>query len=391
MIGNLYKKIRNYIRFKLTSKRINLLIYDDIFPHPISGFRLEEFTVLLKKIKKSKILVDPHSYPVLKSSVEEHKIHVNSFLKNNNRLKKSFINKNELKLHEINLFYCVFLHNIYANIDWLEHNKIPFVFTLYPGGGLELHNYDVDIQLKRVLSSSLLKKVIVTQKIVKDYLINNSFCEIEKIELIFGVVVPQNSIFTEFKKDKKETFDIIFCASKYMPLGLDKGYEDFILIAHKLHSYSSKFKFHVVGGFDENEIDISGIKDSIKFYGYQNFENLSQIFKNMDVIISPNKPFLLSKGAFDGFPLATTIEAVFCGVVAIVNDCLNEGNLFNNQIEIIITNGMIDTYVNEIKFLFENPSNLKQISKNGKKKFSKIFNNKSQISPRIKLLKTLTD
>ena len=37
-------------------KKYDLIIYDNIYPHPVSGFRLEEFTVLLKEFKSSKSL-----------------------------------------------------------------------------------------------------------------------------------------------------------------------------------------------------------------------------------------------------------------------------------------------------------------------------------------------
>ena len=40
-------------------KKFDLVIYDDIYPHPVSGFRLEEFTILLSTIKNSKILLNP--------------------------------------------------------------------------------------------------------------------------------------------------------------------------------------------------------------------------------------------------------------------------------------------------------------------------------------------
>ena len=380
------KKIYNKIGFKLPKRTLDLLIYDDIFPHPVSGFRLEEFKFLLNYFSNSKILVDPTAYPILQTKVEQHVFDKQNFIKKNKKLKNVFLEEENLNNYNIKLFYCIFFHNICTKINWLEENNIPFVFSLTPGGGFEFDNYEIDLKLKGLFSSPVFKKVIVTQKIVKDYLIRKKLCDLNKIELIFGIVVPQETIYKKNNKSEKLTFDVLFCASKYMPLGLDNGYDDFIIIAHKLSKFSDKIRFHVVGGFNEFDIDISEIRDVISFYDYQNSEKLNDIFKNIDVIVSPNKPFILRNGAFDGFPLAVTVEAVLSGVVAIVNDYFCEGTMFKNNEEIIITDGIIETYVEKIKFLFENPKEKNQISELGRKKFIEIYNNDNQMLPRVKIL-----
>lgn len=381
--------LNNNIVSKIPKTTLDLLIYDDIFPHPVSGFRLEEFKFLLNHFRKSKILVEPTAYPILQTKVEQHVFDKQFFVKKNKKLKNVFIDKENLDKYNIRLFYCIFFHNICKNINWLEENNIPFVFSLTPGGGFEFDNYEIDLKLKELFSSPVFKKVIVTQKIVKEYLIRKKLCEPNKIEFIFGVVVPQETIYRINNKSEKITFDILFCASKYMPLGLDKGYDDFISIAHKLFKFSDKIRFHVVGGFNEYDIDISEIKDVISFYDYQNSEKLNNIFKNIDIIVSPNKPFILRKGAFDGFPLAVTVEAVLSGAVAIVNDYFCEGSIFNNNEEIIITDGDVETYVEKIKFLFENPDKKNLISELGRKKFIEIYKNENQMLSRVKILESI--
>ncbi|MEP7092894.1 MAG: hypothetical protein ABI793_02470 [Flavobacterium sp.] len=71
----------------------DLFIYDDIFPHPISGFRHEEFKILLNVFKKSKIIVEPISYPALKTAVKIHKIHILEFKSKFPELENKFIEK----------------------------------------------------------------------------------------------------------------------------------------------------------------------------------------------------------------------------------------------------------------------------------------------------------
>ena len=115
------------------------------------------------------------------------------------------------------LFYCVFISNLYNNLSWLEKFNIPFVFTLYPGGGFEVNNPEVDRKLRLIFSSSNFKKVIVTQFYTKQYLENNNLCDKDKICLIYGCVVPQKSLEINLQNKKyylkdKDTFDICFCA-----------------------------------------------------------------------------------------------------------------------------------------------------------------------------------
>jgi glycosyltransferase involved in cell wall biosynthesis len=368
----------------------DLFIYDDIFPHPISGFRYEEFKILLNNFKKSKIFVEPLSYPALKTDIKFHKTHIADLNVKFPLLKNKFVQENKFVNINTKLFYCVFLTNIFHNLEWLEKYKIPFVFTLYPGGGFQIEDLISDQKLRRVLSSPQFRKVIVTQLFTKDYLIKNNFCEANKVEYVFGCVVPQLSLNTNVSFTKKypakETFDIVFCAAKYMPKGLDKGYDVFIALAHSLVKKYDFVRFHVIGGFDKEEIDVTLLEGKIKFYGYQNFDNLAVIYQHMDVIISPNKPFLYGKGAFDGFPLGTVIEAVLNNVVAIVTDKLNQNTVFDNGKEIIITDGTVSSIEKEIIDLIENPEKLIDVSQKGRDKFLEIYSNDYQMSPRMKVL-----
>ena len=392
-IKNKLKKLikqENFIPYK-GFKKVDLLIFDDIFPHPVSGFRYEEFTVLLSSFKKSKIVMSPSAYSVINTPVNNHNKHIknfieeNIFLKSKLGLKKSFVNINA------KLFYCVFINNIFNNLHWLEKHKIPFVFTLYPGGGFQLNETLSDNKLKKVFASPMFRNVIVTQKITQDYLINNNFCKSQSIQFVFGGVVPQISLKKDLTNKKsylinKPTFDICFCASKYTPRGVDKGYDVFIDFAHMIAKEYDFIKFHTVGGFTEDDIDISNIKERIHFYGYQNFESLGAIYKNMDVLISPNKPFILGKGAFDGFPLGTVVEAVLNGVVVLITDQLKQNNVFVPEVDLILIESEINSIKKEIINLINSPEKLFSISENGKEKFFEVYSNENQMLPRIILL-----
>ncbi|MFY8180900.1 MAG: glycosyltransferase family 4 protein [Flavobacterium sp.] len=355
---------------------------------------MEEFTILLREIKKSKILLTPSSYNTLKTDLSLHSIHIDEIvraqpkLKGKLNLKRGFVNLNA------KLFYCLFINNIYEFLNELEKLSIPFVFTLYPGGGFQMNDEKCDFKLKKVLSSSMFKKVIVTQQITKDYLISKDYCSEDKIELIFGGVVPQSSLKKDVSDRKnyfinKNTLDISFCAAKYMSKGVDKGYDVFIEFAHILASKYDFVRFHIIGGFDDTEIDVTKLNDRIVFYGYQKFENLESLFKNMDILISPNKSFVLNKGSFDGFPLGTVVEAALNGVLVILSDDLNQNRTFVNNEELIIVKN--DCYVIEqaVSDLIHNPKRINEIATKGRLKFQEVYSNATQMEPRITLLKEL--
>ncbi len=276
-----FKHIKNVIiqdRFYFYKgfKKVDLLICDDIFPHPISGFKYEEFIALLQEFKNSKIVMSNISYNYINSPKELHQFHIQELIKRHTWIKR----KCELKRGIVNintkLFYCVFLNNIVKNLEWLEKFKIPFIFTLYPGGGFQVNNVEVDKKLKRIFSSAYFQKVIVTQLYTKDYLIDNGLCDPNKIYFIYGCVVPQKSIVAPLKNKEyyqrgKTTFDICFCAAKYTALGEDKGYDVFIDYAKKMAEKYEFVRFHIIGGFAEKDIDVTAILDKITFYGYQDF------------------------------------------------------------------------------------------------------------------------
>ncbi len=384
----LYSKIYYYKGFN----KKNLLILDDIFPNSISGFRLEEFTQILLQIENSKLISTGSSYPLLNATQEDHKKHIVDFKLKYPNLKNQLFKSSRIINFNAKLVYCIFINNIYNNLFLIEKYKIPFVFTLYPGGGFQVDDETSDFKLKKVFESKQFRKVIVTQKFTQDYLIKNNFCKPERIEFIFGGVVPQVSLNKDLTSRKnylinKPTLDIVFCAAKYMPKGIDKGFDVFIELAHSLNAKYNFIKFHVIGGFNETEIDVTKLGDKISFYGFQSYENLSNIFKNIDIIISPNKPFYLDKGSFDGFPLGTVVEAVFNGCVAIVSDLLNQNTVFENKQEILIVKSDAQEIETKIIDLINNPDKLLSISKKGNQKFNTIYSNEIQMNPRIELLK----
>ena len=394
-IQNKIKFIYSYFSFIGTSgfKQFDLIIYDTIYPHPSSGFRLEEITTLLKHFKKSKILLNPTAYAILKTPLTEHKRHIKNLLNSEVGLEKKLLIKKGIFNFNSKLFYTIFLSNMVACMPIIEKFKIPFIFTLYPGGGFRVNDIESDNQLKTILNSKYFRKVIVTQNFTYEYLTLNNFCPPENILFVFGGIVPQTSLVDPISNKKfynfdKQEFNICFCASKYTQKGEDKGYDIFIDFAHQLYNKFNFVYFHIIGGFGQEDIDVSKIMDRTKFYGYLNFEDLSKEYKNMEVIVSPNQPFKLASGAFDGFPLGTLVEAVLNKVVVLTTDELKQNKYFEDGKEIIILENNAEDILKKTEELINNPELLKNIAEAGKKKFSTVFSNKNQLEPRIKLLES---
>lgn len=370
-------------------------MYDDIYPHPASGFRIEEFTYLLNNISNSKAILSGEAYKAFKLPAKQHEGHINNLIASKLVTTKQIEQTPGIININCKLFYCVFLNNIFKHLHWIEKYEIPFAFTLYPGGGFAVSEDETENKLRKILSSPCFKKVIVTQRKTLNYLVENSFCTKDKILFVFGVVVPQVSLSgntpqKKFYGTSKQSFDICFCASKYTKFGEDKGYPLFVEFIKLMAIKYDFLKFHVVGGgFDKNVLDVSTIEDRIEFYGQLDFDNLQLIFRNVDLIMSPNQPDKLNKGSFDGFPLGTVIEAAFNEVVVMLTDNFKENVYFEDGEELIIIEPSLNDMVSKFEPLLTNIDAFYEIGKRGKEKFRQIYSNDYQMGPRTALLKSL--
>lgn len=390
---NKYVKI-DYDRLKFRNiyyreiKHFDLLIYDTSFPNTVSGFRFAEFNALLKAFKNTKIIINPIDYPQFNQKKETHKSDIIR-LKDNYPI--SYTKTFAGTVHDIKhakLFYCIFLNNMYDSLPYVEKNKINFIFTLYPGGGFDTKDEIALKKLKAVISSEYFKGVIVTQQFTEDFIVKEYDCPKEKILNIFGCLVPQYSIDTARLRrfSHSMVLQVCFCAAKYTEIGADKGYDIFIETAKILASKYHNIHFNVIGGFDSKVISITGFENFFTFHGLKKFEELKSIFLEQDIILSPNRPFILNEGSFDGFPLGAVVEAALNGVVPIVTDELKQNIVFSEQ-EVIIVKPDAVEIVAEIESLMKNPELLNLISKNAQKKFSETYCDAYQLDKRIEFIK----
>ena len=274
-------------------------------------------------------------------------------------------------------------------MEVLEGSKTPFVFTLYPGGGFELREKDSDALLRKVCSLPNLAKVITTQKISHEYLLK--FLEPEKIEFIYGGVFPSDrlakaAVARKYYQQDKQTFDVCFVAFKYMAGGVDKGYDVFIEVARELSRRHDDIRFHVVGPYDESDIDVSALNGRIKFYGVRRTEFFPQFYSEMDLILAPNLPFKLIPGAFDGFPTGGCIEAGLCGVAVFCTDPLNQNVVFKEGEEIVIVPRNVEQICELIKKYYQDYVGLVQLARRGQEAFQTAFAIETQLEKRLRIL-----
>ena len=398
----LLQKLKKIIRSKKQYFKQQIAIIDDYIPNakPI-GFRNYEFNLILKaipeahiwtmsKTKPGKDAFFTHSYGQDKKQFEKN---LDGYLKFHPENKDRVHWLNTKKKHSFQLAYSIFLCTTYTLLPFYNKNKIPFMFVLYPGGGFGLDNPSSDKMLKAVCQSPYFKGVICTQPITYDYLIKKQFCKPEQIHFEFGGYLqfqPQDIPEKQYYPNDKKTLDICFVAAKYSVQGVDKGYDLFIDTAKQLIKKYSFVHFHVVGGFDETDIPIDELKDKITFYGYLQPHQLSRFYSKMDICLSPNRPFKLFQGNFDGFPLA--VEATcFQTVLATTDELNNNQGYYIDGKELIIIRPEINDILSKIEPLLKNTERLYSIGHSGAIKTFDIMNPQKRAKNIIEFLKQNAD
>lgn len=363
----------------ITQKKLTIL--DDYFPNLKTGFRISEFNYYLGKYPGCEIYSTRYDM--------HHFEYAAAFPQFKDRVKP--FTQFDWTGKSYSLYYTVFLSNAYNFYFVYELANTPFIFELYPGGGYWINDPEVDAKLIRVLQSPLLRKVIVTQKMTYDYITNRGFVTPDKIAYIYGMVThPQYFHPTTtkrfYRKDKK-TFDICFVANKYMPLGLDKGYHIFVDVCKKLAPAAKDITFHVVGNFDRDEINISDLGSRIIFYGLRDHSFFPAFYSGMDIILSPNAPFILIPGKnYDGFPTGCCIDAALHNVAVFCTDELNHNVHFEHRKDIFIIPVNVGKIADSIIEYYHDPEKLYRMSAHGQVKFKEVFDFEKQMAARASVL-----
>ena len=382
--GDVYLAI--YDRLFLT-KDERLTIMDDLFPFLGTAWRIAEYNYYLDYFGIAQVI---SSVATLKGWRSFHQVLL-EYLKLYPHNKGRVSHLHSRRILPPGLAYTVFINNAFQFIEPLEQANLPFAFTLYPGGGFQVDDNMCDAKLRRVLTSPCFRKVIVTQKISHEYLLSKGWCAPSDIEFIYGCVIPhggqpEQARAKRYYQQDKATFDICFVAHKYIPRGVDKGYDVFIEAAKALAKVHPDFRFHVVGSFNEQDIDVRELGDRLQFYGPQLTDFFTGFYKGMDVILSPNIHFTQARGAFDGFPTGACMEAGMAGVAVFCTDSLNQNFIFREGEEIVIIPHDASKICDEIEHYRRYYDDLYRLSRKGQEAFRRTFDREAQMGPRVRLL-----
>ena len=375
-------------------KPFDLIVLDDVFPSRRSGFRLVEFCAYLHAFPSAVALTSGLSLPVLgDETLAEAIAHLGR--DDPEAGSRVLVSDGEFPLELGRLLYVDFLNNATALLPAAEAAGVPFAFTLYPGGGLLLHDEECDRKLRRVFSSPCFRRVFVTQQVTYDYIVAGGLCPPEAVELIFGVVMPPREAQPE-DDDRlrwglgKSTLDVCFMAHRYMPTGEDKGYDVFLDVARRLAERHDDVRFHVVGPYDETVLPLDGLDGLIEFHGTLDPEEFDAFFRGMDLIVSPNISGRLFPGAFDGFPTASCTEAALRGVaVAAVDEFGSATGHFTDGEDIILIPHDADGTAGVLESYCADPAALRDLGRRGRVRTLELYSLEAQIGPRLAVLKEL--
>ncbi len=391
-IGKHYRILRGYVQsaiynYRYQSTPIKLLILDDFFPNPVSGFRQTEFNHYFQAFNKTIVMTSGAGLLIVN---EKRKI--SQFIFNYEQAfpKRTVARFYPQKKPFAKVCYTIFLNNAFNFLPYIEAHQLDFVFCLYPGGGFNLERSETDAKLRAVCSSPFFKGVIVTQKNAYDYLLDNNFCTNDQICFIFGGILPihhypitPNRPYFGFSK---QTLDICFMANKYMAGGIDKGFDVFIGVAKKFET-TATIRFHVIGPYGNEDIEGGGdVPTNLKFHGTKLTAELNPLFDKMDIIVSPNRAFVLDKGAFDGFPTGSCVEAALKGVALFITDPLNLNTVYDNEENIELIEPSVDFIAAKIKYYYQNPEQLRTLAVKGQAKTRFLFSNDIQLTQRVAFL-----
>ena len=369
------------------------LVLDDFFPTLLTGFRVAEYNALLEAFPQISVLSS------LGDFADQHVQYTQHYPQHANRVRPY----SPGWLAGAGLAYINFLNNAHQFLPALEQHQVPFVLTLYPGGGFGLNEPDSDAKLAAVLASPLLQAVIVTQAVTQDYLQRFAAergAALPPLHRIDGVVVNPLYFATDAGAGTavlgagKDTLDICFVAERYMSQGANKGYPEFIAAAHALIDLPG-LRWHIVGGgFTREEIDTSRLDERIQFHGRLTTQELREFYAGMDLIVSPNQPYKLHPGNFDGFPTGGCVEASLCGVAVMATDALaqNPGYVDNESILLLDVAGavpLVEQIEIQVRKFHANPATLAHIGRAGQTFTQRFYAPARQIGERQDILRNV--
>lgn len=374
----------------------DLLLLDSAFPSKISSFRYGEYSKYLTSIESSAIQIRPDRNLFRFGEQATLKPLIEIFSQESGVAKDRVMRFNSTLTGSPKVAYCVFLS--LADLFFTQIG-VPaakhLIFTLYPGGGFAPNNARSDLALRRLCDNPKVSKIITTQITSYRYLIDNGFCEPDRLLHIYGGIIPGLFSNTEPlpRSVEKSSINVCFVAQRYSAIGAEKGYDVFAQVV-KAFANNPSINFHVVGGFDESVIDLGNAKN-ITFYGTRPASFFPEFYASMDAILSPNIQVAeldpSQPAIFDGFPTTCVVEAGLQGVAMFLTDFQRmnqqlDGKPIFSQEEMQIIDRDCDAICEKLRCYVDDREALHQLGQAGRKAIIREFSFDRQMAPRIALL-----
>jgi len=175
--------------------RCELLIFDDAFPHPISGSRYEEFCAYLNHFGPLLIVTSGAALRGVEESRNITEVVIDFISENPKFLTKVLIFDKKAQ-YDAKLAYAARFENV-VDFDLGYSVKVPFIVNLSSDERLD----DEPALLRKYLSTPYCRKVIITDAATRDRLVAQQICPAEKVELC-DISISSRMTFMEQELEK---------------------------------------------------------------------------------------------------------------------------------------------------------------------------------------------
>ena len=114
----------------------------------------------------------------------------------------------------------------------------------------------------------------------------------------------------------------------------------------------------------------------------------------MDLIVSPNQPYLLHPGNFDGFPTGCCVEAALCGVAVMATDALQQNPGYVDGESMLMLDAASEVSLAQqieirIRQILADPAVLTRIGQAGQVFTRELYAPERQIGERQRILRSV--
>ncbi len=293
------------------------------------------------------------------------------------------------------LLYTVFLNNALKLLGQAEEHSVPFVFTLYPGGGFQMSSESAK-KLSEVTSHPMFAGMIITQPATLKF-VKRRFPRLlrdGKVAFVWGGVLSDHETDSGSQHQARGGVDVeespvrvCFIGNKYDPLGLDKGFDLFLeAVRHFAGSdaVEKSIEFHSVGPWTSD--DFGDCAQFITNHGLIENKDLGTFLDQMHIGLFPTRAHRLGPGSLDGFPVGAAVECGKRGVAVVTTNPLRQSGPLQRGKDFLEIKPQKSSVIRALTRLIEEPVTLAAFQRQAKVKFNEIYSIDAQMMPRVDFL-----